>query len=119
MNIYKKREADRLVVTLEGRLDSNTASKLEEELLPFLNGVRELKLDFSFLDYLSSAGLRVLLMAYKRVHSQGGSMKLTHVNDTIRSILKAVNFRELLTIEGENAPASKKALPECLRTRPS
>ena len=98
LNIDKRQEAEKLCVTLEGRLDTTTAPELEKLLQESLPGVRELVLDFEKLDYISSAGLRVLLAAQKIMTKQG-SMKLLHVNESIMEILEVTGFVDILTIE--------------------
>ncbi len=98
MTITKTREGSRLALALEGRLDTTTAPQLDAELKNGLAGVTALELDFAGLVYLSSAGLRVLLSAQKTMNRQG-SMKLTHVNDTIMEIFEVTGFVDILTIE--------------------
>ncbi len=98
MNINRTAENGAAVFSLEGRLDTVTAPELEAELKNALNGVTELTLDFEKLDYISSAGLRVLLAAQKTMNRQG-SMKLTHVNETIMEIFEVTGFSDILTIE--------------------
>ena len=98
LNLDKKREQDKLTVTLEGRLDTTTAPELEKLLQESLPGVTGLVLDFEKLDYISSAGLRVLLAAQKIMTKQG-SMKLRHVNESIMEILEVTGFVDILTIE--------------------
>ena len=98
MTITKTKQDSSLTVQLEGRLDTITAPQLEKELQDSLDGVTELVLDFEKLDYISSAGLRVLLSAQKVMNRQG-QMKITHVNDTIREIFEVTGFMDILTIE--------------------
>ena len=98
MNIEKKLEGTTLTIALEGRLDTTTSPDLEETLASSLDGVTELVFDFAKLDYLSSAGLRVLLSAQKRMNKQG-SMKLVHVNDAVKEIFDITGFADFLTIE--------------------
>ena len=98
LNIIKKQENDKLTVALEGRLDTTTAPQLEAELKESIGSVTELVLDFENLEYISSAGLRVLLSAQK-VMSKQGSMKLIHVSDLIREIFEVTGFVDILTIE--------------------
>ncbi len=98
MTITKTKQDSSLNVQLEGRLDTITAPQLEKELQDSLDGVTELVLDFEKLDYISSAGLRVLLSAQKVMNRQG-QMKITHVNDTIREIFEVTGFMDILTIE--------------------
>ncbi len=98
LNIKKTLDGSKLTVALEGRLDTSTAPQLEEDLKSSIGGVSELLMDFSGLEYISSAGLRVLLSAQKIMNKQG-SMKLTGVNDVIREIFDVTGFSDILTIE--------------------
>ena len=98
LNIEKKTENGALTVVLEGRLDTTTAPELETELMDVIDDVAALTLDFEKLDYISSAGLRVLLSAQKKMNTKG-EMKLTHVNDTIMEIFEVTGFSDILTIE--------------------
>ena len=98
MTIDKKLEGTTLMIALEGRLDTTTSSDLEEALAASLDGVTQLVFDFTKLDYLSSAGLRVLLSAQKRMNKQG-SMKLVHVNDAVKEVFEITGFADFLTIE--------------------
>ena len=98
MTITKEQNDKLLTVRIEGRLDTNTAPDLEEELKDSLEGIEELVLDVSGLDYISSAGLRVLLSAQKIMNKQG-SMKLTGVRDEIMEIFEVTGFTDILTIE--------------------
>ena len=98
LNIEKKGENGKLCVALEGRLDTVTAPDLESELNAALAGVTELVLDCEKLEYISSAGLRVLLAAQKTMNRQG-SMKVTHVNEVVAEVFEVTGFSEILTIE--------------------
>jgi anti-sigma B factor antagonist len=98
MNIDKIVEEDKLVIRLEGRLDTNTAPVLEEELKTDLPGVKELVLDFKELKYISSAGLRLVLSTQKTMNIQG-SMVIKDVNDFIMEVFEATGFIDILTIE--------------------
>ena len=98
LNIMSQKNASELTVELSGRLDTNTAPELEAALKTALEGVEELTFDFEKLDYISSAGLRVLLVA-KKVMQQRGGMKLLHVNETIMDIFEVTGFTDFLTIE--------------------
>jgi anti-sigma B factor antagonist len=97
MTIQKAQAGTALALILEGRLDTMTAPELEREFVTSLPGVTELTLDLVGLDYISSAGLRVLLWAQKQMNKQG-SMKLIHVNETIMEILEVTGFTDILTI---------------------
>lgn len=98
MTIEKKLNGTDLTITLTGRLDTTTAPQLESELKASLDGVENLALDFAGLDYLSSAGLRVLLSAQKIMNKQG-SMVVRNVNETISEIFDVTGFCDILTIE--------------------
>ena len=98
LNIEKKVENGKAIFALEGRLDTVTAPQLEKELSGALDGVTGLTLDFAKLDYISSAGLRVLLSAQKLMAKQG-SMKLVGVNKTVMEIFDVTGFSDILTIE--------------------
>ena len=98
MNIKKTLEGTTLTLALEGRLDTTTSPQLETLLADELDGVTELVFDFAQLDYLSSAGLRVLLSAQKKMNSQG-SMKLRNVNPTVKEVFDITGFADFLTVE--------------------
>ena len=97
MTINKEKDAAELRISLHGRLDTTTAPQLEEELSKSLDGISELVFDFGALDYISSAGLRVLLSAQKTMNKQGG-MKIVNVSETIMEIFEVTGFSEILNI---------------------
>lgn len=98
MTINKKVQGTELEITLSGRLDTTTAPQLEEELKRSISGVTALTLDFAGLEYISSAGLRVLLAAQKAMSKQG-SMVIRHVNETIMEVFEITGFADILTVE--------------------
>ena len=98
MTIEKILDGKKMTLLLDGRLDTTTAPQLEADLKTDLNGVEELLMDFEKLEYLSSAGLRVLLSAQKTMNKQG-KMVICHVNETIRDVFEVTGFSEILTIE--------------------
>ena len=98
MHITKTSEGTKLTLALEGRLDTTTAPQLEVEVKGNLAGVTELTMDFSQLEYLSSAGLRVILAAQKTMNKQG-KMVIRHVNETIMEVFEVTGFSDILTIE--------------------
>ena len=98
MTIEKKINGSELTVTLTGRMDTATAPQLENELKENLPGVEHLVLDFAGLEYLSSAGLRVLLGAQKQMNKQG-DMVVRNVNEAISEIFDITGFADILTIE--------------------
>ena len=98
MNIYRKINEDELTLSLEGRLDTLTAPVLENEIRNGLTGVEKLVFDFEKLEYISSAGLRVMLLAQK-IMSRLGGMRVVNANDTIMEIFEVTGFTDILTIE--------------------
>jgi anti-sigma B factor antagonist len=98
MTIQKTQNEKALTIALEGRLDTLTAPELEAVLNDALAGVEELTFDFEKLDYISSAGLRVLLAAQKTMNRQG-SMKVIHANEMILEIFEVTGFADILTVE--------------------
>ena len=98
MTINKTQAGKNLTIALEGRLDTMTAPELEAELNTSLPEAETLTLDFSKLEYISSAGLRVLLSAHKAMSSKGG-LKVTNVNEIVREVFEVTGFADILTIE--------------------
>ena len=98
MTIEKKFNGESATLIVSGRLDTQTAPELEVELDAVLSGLKELTFDMTNLEYVSSAGLRVILKAQKAMNAQG-SMKLTGVNDSIMEVFDITGFLDILTIE--------------------
>ena len=98
MTIEKNLNGNELTVSITGRIDTTTAPVLEAELKGSIAGVERLVLDFAALEYLSSAGLRVLLTAQKQMNKQG-EMIIKNVNETIHEIFDVTGFVDILTIE--------------------
>lgn len=98
MMINKQEDGNKLTVAVSGRLDTTTAPELEQELKASLDDVEELVLDFSDLEYISSAGLRVLLSTQKTMVKKSG-MTLTGVSDTVMEVFEVTGFSDILTIE--------------------
>ena len=98
MTIEKTLNGTELTIALNGRLDTTTAPQLEAELKRSVSGVEKLVLDFTALEYLSSAGLRVLLAAQKVMNKQG-KMVVKNINETIAEIFEVTGFSDVLTIE--------------------
>ena len=96
--LMRQRFLPALLISLEGRLDTLTAPELEGMLKTSLDGVTVLKFDFSKLEYISSAGLRVLLSAQKIMKNKG-KMTISNVNETIMEIFEVTGFSDILTIE--------------------
>lgn len=98
MEIIKTKENTLLTLALEGRLDTTTAPQLEAELKASVDGVTELVFDFTKLEYISSAGLRVLLSAQKLMNKQG-KMTVKNVCPEILEVFEITGFSDILTIE--------------------
>ena len=98
MTINKLVNGKELIISLAGRLDTTTAPELDEELKESLKEVEDLKLDFANLEYISSAGLRVLLSAQKKMNGQG-KMTVKNVSETVMEIFEITGFSDILTIE--------------------
>ena len=98
MTIEKKIENENVTLTISGRLDTTTAPELEKTLDNVLDGTKQLVFDTTNLEYISSAGLRVILKAQKAMNAQG-SMKLIGVNDSIMEVFDITGFLDILTIE--------------------
>lgn len=98
MNIAKERNGNSMILTLEGRLDTTTAPQLEEVISKDLDGIESVTMDFKQLDYLSSAGLRVILAAQKKMNKQG-EMVIRHVNETIMEVFEVTGFSGILNIK--------------------
>ena len=98
MTIEKNLNGTELTITIAGRLDTTTAPQLEAEFKQSINGIEKLVLDFANLEYLSSAGLRVLLAAQKVMNKQG-EMVIRNVNQTVNEIFEVTGFIDILTIE--------------------
>ncbi len=99
MEIKKQAEGTNLTVALSGRLDTTTAPELEKELKNSITGVTDLTLDFEGLEYISSAGLRVLLSAQKAMNASKGKMKIVGANEIVKEIFDVTGFSDILTIE--------------------
>ena len=98
LNINKTREDSKLNISVEGRLDTTTAPELEAVIKDEINGVTELVIDLDKLEYISSAGLRVLLAAQKIMMKQG-QMVVANPNDVIKEIFEVTGFSDILTIQ--------------------
>ena len=98
MTISKTQNGSALTLALEGRLDTVTSPELEAELKGCMGGAESLTLDFSKLDYISSAGLRVLLSAHKAMSGKGG-MKVANVNEIVQEVFDVTGFADILNIE--------------------
>ncbi len=98
MTISKQQNGTALTLALQGRLDTVTSPELEAELKNSLDGVDSLVLDLSGLEYISSAGLRVLLSAHKTMSVRSG-MKVTNAGEIVREVFEVTGFSDILNIE--------------------
>lgn len=98
MELKKDTQGTSFYITIEGRIDTTTAPHLEAELRSGISGITELYLDFEKVEYISSAGLRVLLSAQKVMNRQG-KMVISHVNETVMDVFDVTGFVDILTIE--------------------
>ena len=99
LQITKEKVGDKLTVQIRGDLNVKTSPYLEEELNGSLGGVKELVLDFAGVEYISSAGLRVLLTMEKTMRRQSGQMKLLHVNSAVKEIIRLAGFLQVIHVE--------------------
>ena len=98
MTINKTQENGALTFGLEGRLDTTTAGQLQDELIPAFDEAKDIRLDFSKLAYVSSAGLRVLLMGQKTAKAKDAAMTLAGVSEEIMEVFEMTGFADMLTI---------------------
>ncbi len=98
MEITKTQDGSTLTITLAGRLDTSTSPQLEETIESSLDGINALAFDFTDLDYISSAGLRVLLSAQKKMNA-AGTMVVKNVCEPIMEVFEMTGFADILTIE--------------------
>ena len=98
MTINKTKQGTELTVALDGRLDTSTSPELEAALKDDLNGIATLIFDLEKLEYISSAGLRVLLAAQKTMNKQG-TMKIVHAGEIVKEVFDVTGFTDILTIE--------------------
>jgi len=99
MDIIKKKTGTELLVKVVGRLDTNTAPDLESSVLPDLKSCKKLTLELGELDYISSAGLRVVLTFYKSLSADGKTMVVKHVNDEVMEVFDMTGFSSFLEFE--------------------
>ncbi len=98
MQITEYRENDMITISIEGRVDTNTSPQLQDAILKSFQKVNQIVLDFEKCTYVSSAGLRALLIGQKTANSKKGAMKLVHVPDILMSVLQVSGFINILTI---------------------
>jgi len=98
MTVKKTHDGSKLTVSIEGKIDSNTASMLSSELDGALDGIKKLTFDLSKTEYISSAGLRVLLTTQKIMNEQG-KMIVINVNESILEVFDVTGFSDILTVK--------------------
>ena len=98
MTVEKITNGDSLTLRVEGRVDTTNAKEFEEIITNSLDGVKELIMDFESLEYISSAGLRVMLMAIKKMKKQV-SMAVTNANEMVKEIFEVTGFSDLVEVE--------------------
>lgn len=99
MNYTIERNADKLLVMVRGRLDTNTTPDLEDAVLAALNGITEVTFDMAQLMYISSAGLRLMLAIYKRLSKVGGTLRVINAEGAVMSVLDASGFADIFEVE--------------------
>ena len=98
MTITTTQEGAHITLAIDGRVDTNTSPQLQNEILKAFQTAKELTLDFEKVPYISSAGLRALLIGQKTANSKRAVMELIHVSPTVMTILQSVGFADILTI---------------------
>ncbi|SHH67574.1 anti-sigma B factor antagonist [Butyrivibrio fibrisolvens DSM 3071] len=98
MNISKSKNGEELTIAIEGRLDTTTAPELDDVVKSEIEGITKLVFDFAKLEYISSAGLRVLLSSQKIMNKQG-SMVVKNVSEEVNEIFEVTGFQDILSIE--------------------
>jgi len=99
MNVRETENNSTAILALEGRLDSTTSEAFEQQLMSKIDaGSNKIVVDLGSLDYISSAGLRVLLMAAKRLNTEGGAFALCRLNEPIRQVFEISGFLSILTV---------------------
>jgi len=99
MEIVKSKQKDELVIQVKGRLDTNTAPELEKSSTESIEGIKKLTLDLKELDYISSAGLRVILTLHKDMSGKGAALVVAHPKDEVMEVFDMTGFSSFLTIE--------------------
>lgn len=99
MKVNQIKKGNTITIEIDGRLETGTAPELEVELNKVVPVCQDLILDFAKLEYVSSAGLRVLLTAQKTMNAKGGNMKIININDVVREVFNITGFTSILTIE--------------------
>ena len=99
MTVEEIKDGEKLQLKIFGRIDTVTSQKFQDTLLKAFQRSKTLILDFTGVDYVSSAGLRALILGQKTAESKGGSMVLIHVNDGVKDIFRVTGFNKVLTVQ--------------------
>lgn len=99
MDINTTKDGTSVRIALVGRLDTNTAPELEHAVKENMEGISDLTIDLTDVQYVSSAGLRVFLFAHKEITRAGGSFTICHANEYIMDVFEATGFTDVLNIE--------------------
>ena len=99
MTITTQRDGSHITLEVAGRIDTNTSTQLQGEILRAFQGARQLTLDFSQVPYISSAGLRALLIGQKTAKTKGAAMELLHVQPAVMKVLQLSGFDSILTVK--------------------
>ena len=102
MTITETREENKIILAVEGRVDTNTSPQLQDSILKAFQKTSDLEVDFEELDYISSAGLRALLLGHKTALSKGGSMTITNVNEDVMEIFEDTGFSDIFNLESND-----------------
>ena len=100
VEISSERDGENLTVKISGKLDTNSANAANKEILSMLDGVKNLMFDLNGLEYISSAGLRILIAAMKKIRKQGGDMVVKNVNKQVKEVLEMTGFAQIFSVEG-------------------
>lgn len=98
MKIESEKKEEKLTLWLHGRLDTSTAPQLQQVMDTELEGIKDLQIDMEQLEYVSSAGLRVLLSASKKMKAAEGNMTICHVNKDVMEVFTITGFKDIITI---------------------
>ncbi len=99
MEIKERKESDRIILEISGRIDATNSSKLQNAILLAFQKMRTIELDFQNVAYIASAGLRALMIGQKTANAKGGRMKLKHVADIVMEVFEMTGFIDILEIE--------------------
>lgn len=99
MTITETRDENKVTLAVEGRVDTNTSPQLQDSILKAFQKTNNLEVDFEELDYISSAGLRALLLGHKTALSKGGTMTIINVNEDVMEIFEDTGFSDIFNLE--------------------